>query len=93
MPTQIKDGKLVADPTAEQAHDAADTTIQRVRDFMIQLVRHGQDISLSSLQVWADVARQFGPPALRSPARAEMVSLASCAFVPKDAALKIVGDD
>ena len=33
MPTQIKDGQLVADPTAEQAHDAADTTIQQVRDF------------------------------------------------------------
>jgi hypothetical protein len=45
MPTRIKDGQLVADPTAEQAHDAADTTIQRVQDLMSQLVRHKPRLS------------------------------------------------
>jgi len=43
---------------------------------MIQLVRHGQDTSLRSLQVWADLARQLSSTALRSPARAMMISVA-----------------
>jgi hypothetical protein len=67
MPTQTKDGQQAA---------ATDTTTQRTQDLMIQLVRHGQDISLRSLQVWADLARQLSSTALRSPARAVMLSLA-----------------
>lgn len=42
---------------------------------MIQLVRLGQDISLRSLQVWADPARQLGPTGPGSPAAATTVSL------------------
>ncbi len=67
MPAQLKDGHQAA---------ARDATAERAQDLMIQLVRHGQDISLRSLQVWADLARQLGSPALRSPARRVMVSLA-----------------
>ncbi len=62
MPTQFKDGHQSATPDSTQ-------------DLMIELVRHGQDISLRSLQVWADLARQIGTPALRSPARRVMVGL------------------
>jgi hypothetical protein len=66
MPTQLKDG-----------HQAATaTTTAAAQDLMIQLVRHGQDASLRSLQVWADLARQLGPTALHSPARATMIGLA-----------------
>ncbi len=67
MPTQLKDGHQFAGP---------DTTTQGAQELMIELVRHGQDISLRSLQVWADLARQLGTPALRSPARRVMVGLA-----------------
>jgi hypothetical protein len=67
MPTQLKDGHQPA---------ARDATAEQAQDLMIELVRHGQDISLRSLQVWADLARQIGTPALRSPARREMVGLA-----------------
>jgi hypothetical protein len=67
MPTQLKDGQQAA---------AADTTTPAVEDLMIQLVRHGQDASLRSLQVWADLARQLRSTALHSPARAAMVLLA-----------------
>jgi hypothetical protein len=67
MPTQLKDGHQSA---------VRDTTTERAQDLMIELVRHGQDISLRSLQVWADLSRQLGTPALRSPARKVMVGLA-----------------
>jgi hypothetical protein len=67
MPAQIKDGPQAA---------ATDSTIQRTQDLIIQLVRHGQDTSLRSLQVWADLARQLSSTALRSPARAMMISVA-----------------
>ncbi|MGH3754172.1 MAG: hypothetical protein ACRDRP_16045 [Pseudonocardiaceae bacterium] len=76
MPIQIKDDQQVADAhnaadtTTQRApdSDAAEPTIQRVPDLMVQLVRQGQDTSLRSLQVWADLARQLGPTALGSPA-------------------------
>lgn len=66
MPTRIKDGHQAA---------ATDTTTPWADELMIQLVRQGQDASLRSLQVWADLARQLGPTVLRSPARAAMVGL------------------
>jgi hypothetical protein len=66
MPTRVKDGQQVA---------ATDTTA-RAPELMIQLVRHGQDASLRSLQVWAELSRQLGATALHSPARAAMVHLA-----------------
>lgn len=76
MRTQTKDGQqAAADTTSEQPRAAADTTTHRVPDLMAQLVRQGMDISLRSVQVWADVARQLGSTALGSPARATMVSL------------------
>jgi hypothetical protein len=71
MPTQIKDGHQAA---------ATDTATPWAEELMIQLVRQGQDASLRSLQVWADLARQLGPTALRSPARAEVVGLAYDVF-------------
>ncbi|MDQ2791262.1 MAG: hypothetical protein DLM60_23385 [Pseudonocardiales bacterium] len=67
MPTQIKHGHDV---------DGADTTTQQVHDLMIELVRQGQNTSLRSLQVWADLARQLGPTAMRPRSSATMVSLA-----------------
>ncbi|MGH3766741.1 MAG: hypothetical protein ACRDS0_32055 [Pseudonocardiaceae bacterium] len=70
MPTQTTDGQRVA----------SDTTTQRGQDLMIQLVRHGQDISLRSLQVWADLSRQLGSTTLGSPGRAVMISLAYDVF-------------
>jgi hypothetical protein len=89
MSTQIKDHRWAADArddrnprplhaavdlSTEQV--AADPSTQRVQDSMVQLVRQGQDTSLRSLQVWADLARQLGSTALRSPARAMMISAA-----------------
>jgi hypothetical protein len=74
MSTQTKDGQLVT--TAEQVHVGADTTTQPAQDLIDQLVRQGLDISLKSLQVWADLTRQLGPTALRSPVGAAMVFLA-----------------
>ena len=80
MSTQIKDSQPVADTygdqdslavhdavdttTTEQPNGAADPTIQGLQDPRVQLARQGVDISLRSLQVWADLARQRGvtPP-------------------------------
>jgi hypothetical protein len=83
MPTQIKDGQPVAamHTTTQQAREATTAATQQLRDLMIQLVRQGQDTSLKSLQVWADLARQLGStplpgaPLLRFPGDATMVSL------------------
>lgn len=74
MTTQMKDSQSVTgahddqdslslddtvDTTAaEQPHGAADPTIQRLQDPRAQLARQGVDLSLRSLQVWADLARQ-----------------------------------
>ncbi|MDQ2880343.1 MAG: hypothetical protein M3Y48_03545 [Actinomycetota bacterium] len=93
MSTQIKDHRWAADvrddrnprslhaavdTSTEQV--AADPSTQRVQDSMVQLVRQGQDTSLRSLQVWADLARNLGPTALSSPAGATMASLAHDPF-------------
>jgi hypothetical protein len=67
MPIQTEDGQQVA---------VAATATPQLHDLMTQLVRQGQDTSLKSLQVWADLARQLGATARRSPAGATMVSLA-----------------
>ena len=75
MPTRIKDNQPVTDAyvdqnflvfhdavdtTTEQPHGTADPAIQRLQDPRIQLARQGVDVSLRSLQVWADLARQRG---------------------------------
>jgi hypothetical protein len=70
--------RVAVDMTTEQV--TADPTTQRVEDSMIQLVRQGQDTSLRSLQVWADLARNLGPTAPSSPAGATMASLAHDPF-------------
>jgi hypothetical protein len=53
-----------------------DPTSQPVQNPMAQLVRQGQDTSLRSLQVWAELARKFGPAALGNPAGATVAGLA-----------------
>ena len=68
------------DITTGQTRIAADLTAQRSHDSMAQLVRQGQDTSLRSLQVWADLARQFGPTAPSRSAGATMFSLAHDPF-------------
>jgi hypothetical protein len=74
MPTQARDGQQVtADIITEQTRAASNMTTQRVQDLMVQLARQGQDISLRSLQVWADLARGLDPAVLRRPAGVEMV--------------------
>jgi hypothetical protein len=85
MPTQIKDSQPVTDTygdqdslafhdavdtTTEQPNGAADPTILGLQDPRGRLARQGVDISLRSLQVWADVARQRGLTAPGSSARA-----------------------
>jgi predicted component of type VI protein secretion system len=81
MSTQIKDSQQVTDAhsdrspppvddvpgtTAAQPSGAVNPTIQQLQDLMIQLMRQGVDISLRSLQVWADLARPHGCTALGS---------------------------
>jgi hypothetical protein len=68
MPTHIKD-----DPPVADTHDDQDP--HPIHDSMVQLVRQGQDTSLRSLQVWADLARQLGLTAQSFPAGAARVSL------------------
>jgi hypothetical protein len=92
MSTQIKAGQriiddrgsrpvhAVVDTTPEQARVAAETSTQQVRDSMAQLVRQGQDTSLRSLQVWADLARKLGPTASSFPAGTTLVALAHDPF-------------
>lgn len=92
MSTQIKDGRrivddrgsrpvhAVVDTATEQARVVADTSTQQVRDSMAQLVRQGQDTSLRSLQVWADLARKLGPTAPNFPAGTAIVALAHDPF-------------
>lgn len=63
-----------------QARVGADPTAQRVQDSMAQLVRQGQDTSLRSLQVWADLARKFGSTSPSSSADSTMFSLAHDPF-------------
>jgi hypothetical protein len=74
MPAQIKDRHQVTRVTAARGdhdphplHGVADPTTQRVHDLLVQLMRQGLDVSLRSLQVWADLARQLGSTALGIP--------------------------
>jgi hypothetical protein len=76
MPTRIEDSQPVTNTygdhdslafhdavdttTTEQPNDATDPTIQGLQDSRVQLARQGVDISLRSLQVWADLTRQRG---------------------------------
>ena len=95
MSTQVKDDQRIidarddreprpvhvaVDATTEQARVVADTSIQRAQDSMAQLVRQGQDTSLRSLQVWADLARKLGPTASIFPAGGAIVALACDPF-------------
>jgi hypothetical protein len=76
MATQIKDGQQIAsvhDATDMTTHDS-DAITQQMHELTVHLVRQGQDLSLRSLQVWADLARQIGPTR-GSAASAAMVSL------------------
>jgi hypothetical protein len=66
-PTPVRDAAYT---TTEQPSSAADPTLQRVQDLMVQLGRQGVDISLRSLQLWADMARPFDLTALGSSAAA-----------------------
>lgn len=59
-----------------QTRIAADPITARTQESMAQLVRQGQDTSLRSLQVWADLARKFGSTAPSSAAGTTMYSFA-----------------
>ncbi len=83
MSTQFIDHRRIADAHDDPrpTHAAVDTTIQLAHESMVQLVRHGQDTSLRSLHVWADLARKLGPTELSStPGVAAIVSLAHDPF-------------
>jgi hypothetical protein len=84
MHTQAKDRQQVVDTGNNRnplwVHDAADTTTEqpsaadpaseRVQELSLQLICQGLDTSLRSLHVWANLGRQLGLTALRSPATA-----------------------
>jgi hypothetical protein len=78
MSTQIKDHRRVVGARDDQdprpVHAIVDTTTERAQDSMVQLVRQGQDASLRSLQVWADLARKLGSHAQSFPAGATVAS-------------------
>ena len=83
MSTQITSNRWgidAHDDISGQTRIAADPTAQRAQDSMAQLVRMGQDTSLRSLQVWADLARNFGATTPDSAAGATMCSLAHDPF-------------
>jgi hypothetical protein len=84
MSTQITGNRWGIDARDDiitgQTRIAADPTTQRAQDSMAQLVRQGQDTSLRSLQVWADLARRFGSTEANSPAGSTMFSLAHDPF-------------
>jgi hypothetical protein len=87
MSTQIDDDPQLA---------AANLTSQPMQDSMVQLVRQGQDASLRSLQVWADLARKLGPPGLSNPSNptdATMVCLAHDPFEKLLEAQRQVADE
>jgi hypothetical protein len=63
------------------------------QDSMAQLVRQGQDASLRSLQVWADLARKFGSTALSNPTDATIASLAYDPFEKLLEAQRQVADE
>jgi hypothetical protein len=64
MPTRIKDGHQVA---------TTESTAEQVQELMTALVRQGLNTSLSSLQMWSELARQLGPAVLGSPTDGTMV--------------------
>jgi hypothetical protein len=80
MSTQITGNRRGTDASDDiitgQTRIAADPITQRAQDSIAQLVRQGQDTSLRSLQVWADLARKFGSTAPSSAASATMFSVA-----------------
>lgn len=83
MSTQYLDHRRVADTHGDPRPTpaAVDTTTQLAQESMVQLVRQGQDVSLRSLQVWADLARKLGPTELSAtPGVATIVSLAHDPF-------------
>lgn len=84
MSTQITSSRWGTDARDDiitgQTRIAADPTTQRAQDSMAQLVRQGQDTSLRSLQVWADLARKFGTTTPDSSTGATMFSLAGNSF-------------
>lgn len=79
MPPQLTVDRRIGDVRDDRdprpVRAASDTTTQRAQDSMAQLVRQGQDASLRSLQVWAELARKLGPHA-QTPADAMVASLA-----------------
>ncbi|MGH3772596.1 MAG: hypothetical protein ACRDRW_14570 [Pseudonocardiaceae bacterium] len=105
MSTQIKDGRRIAegrDPrsahaavgaTSEQSRVTEEASAQRTRDSIAQLVRQGQDTSLRSLQVWADLARKLGPTAPSFPAGAAIVARVCGPFEKLLAAQRQVVDE
>jgi len=84
MSTQITDNRWGIDARDDiitgQTRIAADPITQRAQDSMTQLVRQGQDTSLRSLQVWADLARRFGTTEANSSAGSMMFSFAHDPF-------------
>jgi hypothetical protein len=92
MSAQIKDGRRITDdhdpspvhsfgaPPTELARVVAEPSSQRVQDSMAQLVRQGQDASLRSLQVWAELARKLDHTEPRSPTGAAICALACDPF-------------
>jgi hypothetical protein len=72
--------QITGDRWGTEARIATDPTAQRAQDSMTQLARKGQDTALRSLQVWADLARNFGITAPSSAAGATMFSLAHNPF-------------
>jgi hypothetical protein len=50
---------------------------ERIQDLMAELTRQGLNISLRSLQVWAELARQVGPQVLGRSTDGTRVFLAS----------------
>lgn len=92
-PTLVKDSQRrtsARQPHPGAVHDAADTagvqapvtgmTTQAAQELIVQLMRHGLNLSLRSLQMWADLARQLGPTPLDSTATAAMVCFTCDAF-------------
>jgi hypothetical protein len=84
MSTQITGNRWGTDArddiTAGQTRITADPIAQCAQDSMAQLVRQGQDTSLRSLQVWADLARRFGSTEANPSAGSTMFSLAHDPF-------------
>lgn len=84
MSTQITGNRRGTDARDDiitgQTRIAADPTTQCAQDSMAQLVRQGQDTSLRSLQVWADLARKLGPASPGSVPGNTMLSLAHDPF-------------